>query len=50
MKKTNWQKYEAYGDEDWEKAFFDETSFGFVVIHKYDGKGERKVIFKLLSD
>ncbi len=47
MKKTNQQKYETYDDADWEKAFFDETRFGFVVIHKYHGKGERKGNFQI---
>lgn len=47
MKKTNRQKYEGYDDENWEKAFFDETSFGFVVIHMRHGRGERKGNFQI---
>ncbi len=41
MKKTNRQKYEAYEDEHWEKAFFDDITQGFVVIHKKHGRNER---------
>jgi hypothetical protein len=41
MKKTNKTRYEAYDSSDWEKAFFDEQTHGFVVIHRLHGKQER---------
>ncbi|MBL7814821.1 MAG: hypothetical protein JNL70_07420 [Saprospiraceae bacterium] len=47
MKKTNKQKYEAYDEADWEKAYFDEQTQGFVVIHNLHGKGERSGNFQI---
>ena len=41
MKETNRTKYASYDESNWEKAFFDENTNGFIVIHKLHGRGER---------
>jgi hypothetical protein len=53
MGATNREQYDQYDETIWEKVVFDDTTNGYVVIHKHHGRHERegnlKIALKLVA-